>query len=451
MAVIRKNFFQKIIDGFHRKKRKKEDYEIKNLLRQVYPGESIERRYREYRFKKYGVAVVIVFIGTGAFVCMQVGSRMYHRLEEGTHLTRNEWGEGSYEVTLQAKTESEEVEIDYSVKARVLTKEEQEVLLKSLYERLPHVILGENDSLLQVRNNLILVSKISGYPFQIAWKSDNFERITTDGKVNADDVDVQGEKVILTAIISYEENVYEYPLEIMVLPKILSPKEQFEKKLLALLVQQDLQSTKEKQLILPKVLADEVISWEEKKGEENVSILFLLIAGVFLSGVAAEMDLQKKSRKRREEIIRSYPEFISRLKLYMGAGLTIRNAFLRIGKDYREEKRRTGRKEYLYEELLISGYQLRNGKSEENVYREWGRRCEVMCCRKLSFLLASSLRQGNSRILLLLEKEAGDAWEESRNAARKQGEEAGTKLLFPMLIMLLLVMFLVLIPAFGGM
>lgn len=451
MAVIRRNFFQKIRNRFGRRKAKKENYEIKNLLRQVYPGESIERRYREYRLKKYGVAVVIIFFGTGAFVCMQVGSRMYDRLEEGTHLTRNEWGEGSYDVTLQAKTESEDVEIDYTVKERILTKEEQEVLLESLCERLPYVILGENDNLSQVRSNLVLVSGISGYPFQITWKSDDFERVAADGKVNSEDVDAQGEKVLLTAIISYEGEVYEYSMEITVLPRILSAKEQFEKKLLSEIAGWDAYYAQEKQLVLPSVIGGETLSWEEKKGEGSIGILFLGVVGAFLSSAAAEAELQKKSRERREEIIRSYPEFISRLKLYMGAGLTIRNAFLRIGKDYREEKRRTGRKEYLYEELLISGYQLINGKGEENVYREWGRRCEVMCCRKLSFLLASSLRQGNNRILVLLEKEAGDVWEESRNAARKQGEEAGTKLLFPMLMMLLLVMLLILIPAFSGM
>ncbi len=451
MAVIKRNFFQKIGNRFGGRKRKKEDYEIKNLLRQVYPGESIERRYQEYRLKKYGMAVVIIFIGTGAFVCMQVGSRMYDRLEDGTHLTRNEWGEGSYEVTLQAKTETEVVEMDYSVKERVLTKEEQEVLLESLQTVLPQMILGENDSLSQVRSNLVLVSGVSGYPFQITWKSDNFDVISPDGEVNVDNVDAQGEKVLLTAILSYEGNVKEYPMEITVLPKILSVKERFEERLLAEVTGQDAYYAQEKQLVLPDVLGDEALSWEEKKGKGSVGILFLGAAGAFLCSAATEAELQKKSRERRKEIIRSYPEFISRLKLYMGAGLTIRNAFLRVGKDYREEKRRTGRKEYLYEELLISGYQLINGKSEENVYREWGRRCEVMCCRKLSFLLASSLRQGNNRILLLLEEEAGNAWEESRNAARKQGEEAGTKLLFPMLMMLLLVMLLILIPAFGGM
>ena len=50
----------------------------------------------------------------------------------------------------------------------------------------------------------------------------------------------------------------------------------------------------------------------------------------------------------------------------------------------------------------------------------------------------------------MLSEEADAALEERRNLARKRGEEAGTKLLFPMMLMLVVVMFLILLPAFFG-
>ena len=50
----------------------------------------------------------------------------------------------------------------------------------------------------------------------------------------------------------------------------------------------------------------------------------------------------------------------------------------------------------------------------------------------------------------LLAEEAETVLLEQRYRARKYGEEAGTKLLFPMLIMLLVVMFLILLPAMGS-
>ena len=66
------------------------------------------------------------------------------------------------------------------------------------------------------------------------------------------------------------------------------------------------------------------------------------------------------------------------------------------------------------------------------------------------FLLAAQLRQGNDRMLALLSEEADLALLERRRSARRKGEEAGTKLLFPMLIMLIVVMFLILLPALNG-
>ena len=47
-----------------------------------------------------------------------------------------------------------------------------------------------------------------------------------------------------------------------------------------------------------------------------------------------------------------------------------------------------------------------------------------------------------------LDREATEAFEERKNRAKELGEEAGTKLLFPMLMMLLVVLIIVMVPAF---
>ena len=50
-------------------------------------------------------------------------------------------------------------------------------------------------------------------------------------------------------------------------------------------------------------------------------------------------------------------------------------------------------------------------------------------------------------IVKLLELEAIDAFEERKNMAKKYGEEAGTKMLFPMIVMLVVVMGIIMLPA----
>ena len=86
--------------------------------------------------------------------------------------------------------------------------------------------------------------------------------------------------------------------------------------------------------------------------------------------------------------------------------------------------------------------------AEEQVYFDFGQRCGEMRFRRLSSLLGVQLTKGNDQLLKNLAKEADNAIEDQRNQARKVGEEAGTKLLFPMMLMLLLVMFFILLPAY---
>jgi hypothetical protein len=50
----------------------------------------------------------------------------------------------------------------------------------------------------------------------------------------------------------------------------------------------------------------------------------------------------------------------------------------------------------------------------------------------------------------MLAQEADMALEERLSRARRLGEEAGTKLLFPMMLMLVVVMVLILLPAISG-
>ena len=57
------------------------------------------------------------------------------------------------------------------------------------------------------------------------------------------------------------------------------------------------------------------------------------------------------------------------------------------------------------------------------------------------------LEKGTKGLEKELEQEAAQAMEERKNMAKRQGEEAGTKLVFPMLLMLGVVVAVMLIPA----
>ena len=66
---------------------------------------------------------------------------------------------------------------------------------------------------------------------------------------------------------------------------------------------------------------------------------------------------------------------------------------------------------------------------------------------KLATLLQTNIKKGTKELSNLLEKEAYDAFEKRKNMARVKGEEATTKLLMPMMLMLITVMMIIMIPA----
>ena len=78
-------------------------------------------------------------------------------------------------------------------------------------------------------------------------------------------------------------------------------------------------------------------------------------------------------------------------------------------------------------------------------------RCGIGAYKKLVSLLTQGQKVGNRRLIEQLQEEAERVFLERKQAARKLGEEAGTKLLLPMMMMLMIVMAIVTIPAFLSM
>lgn len=92
--------------------------------------------------------------------------------------------------------------------------------------------------------------------------------------------------------------------------------------------------------------------------------------------------------------------------------------------------------------------EMDNGRGEIKAYQEFSERCDVQPYRKLVALLIAGQRVGSRRLMERLNEEADRVFAERKNAARRLGEEAGTKMLLPMMMMLIIVMGIVMAPAF---
>ena len=423
--------------------------EIKNILLRLRPYENKEQMFLLYQKKKKRWMIGLIVVGIVSALYVHGGSQKEKRLLDGNLLVRNVWDAGNYQVDLNVKTKEWNHSFSYLVKEKAYTREEAEQLYRKFAGELPSLICGGNQTLQEVTEDLKLANAYKDYPFTVSWSSTDQDRVSSRGKVNRKGLEDEGQWVTLHALVREADTGLEQELilKVFLAPEKLSEEELFFRRVEESVISMDKVSAQKEIVTLPVSVEGKELTWKETKQDHSIFILLLFGAASLFVGRAMDHDLQKADRKRLKELQKEYPEFAGRLRLYLCAGMTARNAFGRVAQDYAE---RTGKKKRLFleSEMKIACNQLSNGLPEAQVYQEWGARCGEMRYRRLGFLLSVQLKQGNDRLLQLLEQEADVAREDQRNRARKEGEEAGTKLLFPMILILIMVMLLVLLPAY---
>lgn len=420
--------------------------QLADKLKTLRPATAAGIQVKEYYLSQYTTVLAVVFAGVLLCLGTWCSARAGSLLTEGSYIRRNEYGDGEIPIGLAAQIEGEEEELfRYIVEERKYTKEEAEVLYQEASAYLPEVIRGQNDKLEDVRYRLELVTKMDGYPFTIAWESSNYTLVNTDGTV--DNANLQeGMVVTLTAHFKYEQWTWEQQLHVQVNPVVYTHKEQVRNRIEELLHREAERTGSSEVMVLPDSMESMPITWREiiEDSSGYLMLLVLLAAGLLYWGKGRELD--RRMEQRKKELLLDYPEIVNKLLLYMGAGMTIRNAFAKMGEDYKKQQKE--RRRYVYEEILITCYELQGGRSEQEAYDHFGRRCQVQAYMKLSTLLSQNLRKGSNDLLGALRQESDNAFAERKNMARKLGEEAGTKLLLPMMMMLCIVMVIIMIPAY---
>ena len=79
--------------------------------------------------------------------------------------------------------------------------------------------------------------------------------------------------------------------------------------------------------------------------------------------------------------------------------------------------------------------------------QEFGRNCGLIQYMKLVSLLEQNRKNGSRNLKERLKLEMAEAFEQRKHQARRMGEEAGTKLLLPLFMLLTVVMIVTAVPA----
>lgn len=374
--------------------------------------------------------------------------------ENGTHskVRRNDYGKGKKKEELQVEIQDEDGKmiqkeiLEFELQERAYSTEEAEKVLTVEAEALETKILKQNPSPDLVQTDLDLITKIPDTSIRVSWESDDYSVIDMTGRVKAEALPEEGKIVELTAVLNYQDTLIRHSFPVHVYPPDLSRPEQAEALLQETLEKTDEEKKQDLWVELPANINGKKLIWSRKKERRWIAIPVL--GAVIMGLLILEKKEQEKKRKeeRKRQMMLDYPEIVNKLTLYTGAGMTVRTAWERIVEEYQKQKKGEGR--YAYEEMQKTWYEMNSGVGERRSYERFMQRCQVKVYQQLGMMLQQNLQKGNQGMTEILRREAIQAFEERKALAKIQGEEAGTKLLLPMFLMLAIVLVMVIIPAF---
>ena len=352
------------------------------------------------------------------------------------------------------------------VNAQRLGSREVDTLADSLLKELPELILGDNRDLRHVERDLILPVQVEGYPFRINWESSSYALVDADGTVTNVQVTEEehgeqpgagsgkpGQEVLLTPVLTYEngaagERRYEGGITVTVVPRTITGEERFAQEIRRSIEEADEESVSAGWLPLPEKLEGKSLVWSEKPKDAGTAIILMTALVSAITYLALGSRLHERVRRRGRQMALDYPAIISKFVLYLGAGLSVRNVFYKLGEDYLEQRDEGKEERGAYEEIVLVTRELQAGIPEQEAYAHFRQRCRSAQYTRLCTLLLQNLRMGNRELIAVLQEEARASFEERRSAARELGEEAETKLLLPMILMLAITMVIIIIPAY---
>lgn len=426
-----------------------------------------DNHIKEERLYTYKQASMVILCITSSFFLVFLNEilQLYKipDIQNNTILRPNTF-EGAKSVDAIYYIDSLKKEIKLTVPEIIVQGEERDHLLDMAVKELDVLILGKNSSFELITQDLYLPTRLANNLVIAKYKIKSLDLISFDGEIRFENASSIGNKAYIEVSFQYDTTTITKTYEFLVFPAVVSSQQRLESQVKIELQQAQEASKYEEAFILPEEVGGHKITWLNHTSNQSILLLFL---GLILTAlVPMLMDQSKKEReeKIRLQLQRDYPEIVSKYQLLLNAGMTSRGAWERIVVDYlrmkeqffaekkKSKKNLTRRiKEYerpAYEQMIITKRELENGQSEGAAYERFGKRCKAISYIRFSSLITQNLKMGSKGLAQLLEAEARNAFEERKQQAKQLGEKASTKLLAPTLGMLVIILCIIMVPAF---
>ena len=419
---------------------KKEQSKIKAMT----VGQERDQRICAYQKEKMSIILIVVIVGFVLFVFALLfyedGEKLDYTYE------RPAYGKADIQETLVFRYESQESYEEglcyIEVPSKEPTQSQKELALEQAADMLPMLMLYEGDSQQDVKKGLRFDEAPFIQPIFVEYESMNQDVLLENGSIRT---------------LNMEEGIL-YPVDIQC---ILTYGELERKKTYKFVLkrealgQSEIQTylkeaveIKESVILLPAKIkgTDIEIDWYQmSQGVSATKILIMVLLlglGVFLLfPYRIDKEVKKYHRCMEEDV----PVVISQLTILLNSGMDLFRAWQRIV----SESERLGRRDRpLYRWMLETQKDIENGMSQVEAIEAFGQNIGNAWAQKLSVLIVGNFRKGQGELVLALKQLGQEVWQERRYHVKEAGEKVSTKLLLPLGLNLIIVMVMILTPAF---
>ncbi|QHW33214.1 type II secretion system F family protein [Paenibacillus rhizovicinus] len=182
-------------------------------------------------------------------------------------------------------------------------------------------------------------------------------------------------------------------------------------------------------------------AWLSVLSSEPALLGLGLLLGVVIPA-AKWREVEGTVKRRKQDIVLLLPELLNKLMLLLGAGETLQRALVRCAERNDEQTLHP-----LLLELRRVNESVRNGESFAAAMEMFSRRCGVQEVSVFTTTMLLNYRRGGDRLVLSLKELSYAMWEKRKAIVRARGEEASSKLVFPLVGIFFVLMVLVASPA----
>lgn len=151
--------------------------------------------------------------------------------------------------------------------------------------------------------------------------------------------------------------------------------------------------------------------------------------------------LSNKEKERKNKILLELPELVNKIILLVNAGETVQQAIVRCVELKGESD------SPLYEELRETVNKLTSNEPFGHVMNEFSKKCGMQEISLFTTTILLNYRKGGQDLIISLRELSSVLWEKRKSISRTKGEEASSKLVFPLILIFIAVMIIVGYPA----